>query len=54
MTLNYAYAYSEKAYVQKQFKYKEAIDNFFWQKKRAQKKNTDFIISKIFDCSLKV
>jgi hypothetical protein len=38
----------------KQFKYKEAIDNFYWQKKRAQKNNTDFIISKIFDCSLKV
>lgn len=38
-----AYAYSEKAYVlQKQFKYKEAIDNFLLAEKRAQKNNTDF------------
>jgi AraC-like DNA-binding protein len=38
-----AYAYSEKAYVlQKQFKYKEAINNFLLAEKRAQKNNTDF------------
>jgi AraC-like DNA-binding protein len=38
-----AYAYSEKAYVlQKQFNYKEAIDNFLLAEKRAQKNNTDF------------
>jgi AraC-like DNA-binding protein len=38
-----AYAYSEKAYVlQKQFKYKEAIDNFLLAEKRAKKNNIDF------------
>lgn len=38
-----AYAYSEKAYIlKKQFKYKDAIDNFLLAEKRAQKNNIDF------------
>ena len=38
-----AYAYSEKAYaLKKQFKYREAIDNFLLAEKRAQKNNIDF------------
>jgi AraC-like DNA-binding protein len=38
-----AYAYLEKAYaLKKQFKYKEAIDNFLLAEKRAQKNNIDF------------
>lgn len=38
-----AYAYSEKAYaLQKQFKFKNAIDNFLLAEKIAKKNNTDF------------